>query len=203
MTRARPALVVVLAFVARLASAQAVEVPALPAAEVSQLEAGQVVVHPVTPTGGVGVGAEAFAVVDAPSAEVFPVVRDCEHFSKFMPRTKVSSVKVEAGVALCHTVLTMPFPLTDLWSETKSELTESPAGHFKRAWVLVHGTYKRNSGSFTVVPWGDGKRSLVRYAVDSDPGLLLPDALIRSAQTGSLPDVFVAIRKRVLDLRAH
>jgi hypothetical protein len=53
------------------------------------------------------------------------------------------------------------------------------------------------------VPWGDGTRALVRYTIDSDPGLLLPDALIRSAQTGSLPEVFVAIRKRVVELRAR
>jgi ribosome-associated toxin RatA of RatAB toxin-antitoxin module len=200
MTRA---LQLTLALVALVARAGAVEVPPLPAAEVKQVEAGQVVVHTVTPTGGVGVAVEAFGVIDATSAEVFPVVRDCEHFWKFMPRTKVSNVVVENGTSLCHTVLTMPFPLTDLWSETRSELTESPAGHFKRQWALVHGSYKRNSGSFTVVPWGDGTRALVRYTIDSDPGLLLPDALIRSAQTGSLPEVFVAIRKRVVELRAR
>ena len=56
--------------------------------------------------------------------------------------------------------------------------------------------------AWTVLPWGpEGKQSLVVYLIDSDPMMLVPDALLRSAQQGSLPEVFVSLRKRVVALR--
>ncbi len=42
---------------------------------------------------------------------------------------------------------------------------------------------------------------MVTYAIDSDPIILVPDGILRSAQTGSLPEVFQSIRKRVVALR--
>jgi hypothetical protein len=77
-----------------------------------------------------------------------------------------------------------------------------PPGHYSRVWTLLRGTYKRNDGSWTVVPWGaDAKKTLVVYWVDSDPKMAIPDPILRGAQTGALPDVFKAIRKRVVDVR--
>ena len=53
-----------------------------------------------------------------------------------------------------------------------------------------------------MVPWGaEGKKTLVIYAIDSDPIILIPDGILRSAQTGSLPEVFAGIRKRVVAVR--
>jgi hypothetical protein len=55
-----------------------------------------------------------------------------------------------------------------------------------------------------VLPWGaDGKKSLAVYLIDSDPTMLVPDAILRAAQTGSLPEVFNGVRKRVVALRAQ
>lgn len=194
--------VLFIAFLSGAALAQPVAVPAFTEAETKKLEAGECVVHEVKPTDNKGIGVESFGVIDAPSTEVWPVLRDCAHFSKFMPRTKTSAMNVEDGVALCHVELNLPFPLMNLWSDTKSVQREEPAGHFHRAWTLVRGTYRRNSGSWSIVPWGpEGKKSLVTYAIDSDPIILVPDGILRSAQTGSLPEVFQSIRKRVVALR--
>jgi len=184
-----------------VASAQPIPFPVLNDAETKKLEAGGVVVHDVVPTDNRGIGVEALGLIEAPSQEVWPVLRDCQHFATFMPRTKASAMNVEDGVPLCHVELRLPFPLTDLWSDTKSVQREEPSGHFHRAWTLVRGTYHRNSGSWTVIPWSDGKKTLVVYAIDSDPKMIVPDAILRSAQTGSLPDVFASIRKRVVALR--
>jgi hypothetical protein len=65
----------------------------------------------------------------------------------------------------------------------------------------VRGSYRRNDGSWTIIPWGDGTRSLVVYDIDSDPLIAVPDPLIRLGQAGSLPDVITQIRKRVVALR--
>ena len=184
-----------------LALAQPLTLPAFTAEETRTLEAFETVVHEMKPTDNKGIGVESFGLIDAASTEVWPVLRDCEHFASFMPRTKDSAMKDENGVALCHVELKLPFPLMNLWSDTRSVQREDPAGHFHRAWTLVRGTYRRNSGSWSVLPWSDGKKTLVIYAIDSDPIMLIPDGILRSAQTGSLPEVFAAIRKRIVAIR--
>ncbi len=131
------------------------------------------------------------------------MVRDCEHFSKFLPSTKASAKKQENGDSICFDEISLPFPLMNLWADTKSVMREEPAGHFQRSWSFVRGTYNHNRGAWTVLPWGpEKKQSLVIYLIDSDPKMLVPDAILRAAQTGSLPEVFVGIRKRVLALRS-
>ena len=184
-----------------LALAQPLTLPSFTEAETKKLEAFETVVHEVKPTDNKGIGVESFGLIDAPPTEVWPVLRDCAHFASFMPRTRTSSIKEEEGVSLCHVELRLPFPLMNLWSDTKSVQREEPAGSYHRAWTLVRGTYRRNSGSWSVLPWGDGTKTLVIYAIDSDPIILIPDGILRSAQTGSLPEVFAAIRKRVLAVR--
>ncbi|MDP1825022.1 MAG: SRPBCC family protein [Archangium sp.] len=184
------------------ALAQPLTLPTFTEAEAKKLDAGETVIHEVKPTGNKGIGVESFGVIDAPSTEVWPVLRDCEHFASFMPRMKSSSLKQEEGATLCHVELNLPFPLMNLWSDTKSVQREDPAGHYHRAWTLVRGSYRRNSGSWSVLPWGDGKKTLVIYAIDSDPIILIPDGILRSAQTGSLPEVFQSIRKRVVAVRS-
>lgn len=183
------------------AFAEPVPFPKLNEKETKKLDANEIVVRDLKPTDGKGVAAESLGVIDAPTSEVWPILKECEHFMHFMPKMKKSAMLDENGERLCHTELRLPFPLTDLWSDTRSVIREEPTGHFLRAWTLVRGTYHRNSGSWHVLPWGDGAKTLVVYTIDSDPKMIVPDALIRSAQTGSLPDVFAAIRKRVVYLR--
>lgn len=182
--------------------AQPVEFPKLNPAELKKLEANEVVIRELPPTDNRGVSGETLGVVDAPSIEVWPVVRDCEYFSSFLPSTKTSSRKIEGEDTICFDEISLPFPLINLWADTKSVWREEPAGYFKREWSFVRGTYKRNRGSWTVVPWGaDGRSSLVVYFVDSDPAILIPDVFLRAAQGGSLPQVIMGIRKRVVALR--
>lgn len=178
-----------------------VTAPTLSEADKKKLEANEVVVHEKKPTDNRGVSAVAMGVIDAPPELVWPVVRDCEHFSKFLPSTKASARKEENGESLCFDEIELPFPLTNLWADTKSVVRDEPEGHFQREWSLVRGTYRRNRGSWTVVPWGaEGKKSLAIYFIDSDPSLAVPDFILKAAQTGSLPQVISGVRKRVAAL---
>jgi hypothetical protein len=199
--RTRLALLSILLSAAALA--QPVEFPKLTEDEKKKLDADEVVIHELKPTDGKGVSAESIGVVDAPSTEVWPIVCACEHFSKFLPSTVNSARTVEGGDSICTDEIGLPFPLANLKADTKSVMREEPAGHYLRAWSLVRGTYRRNRGSWTVLPWGpEGKKSLVVYLIDSDPSILIPDFILRGAQTGSLPKVFEGLRKRVTALRA-
>jgi ribosome-associated toxin RatA of RatAB toxin-antitoxin module len=177
------------------------EAPALSADEQKLLEKGEVLVRRLEPAGGKGVAVLAVGVVDAKPPEVWPVVRDCQHFKDFMPRTKHSELREEAGATLCRVELSMPFPLKDLWSETKSTLNEAPP-RFRRDWTLVHGTSLRNDGSWTLLPRADGAKTLLVYRIDTQPDSMVPDGLARAAQTKSLPDMMAAVRKRVATLRS-
>ncbi len=167
-------------------------------AERARLDRGEVLITPLSPVGG-GVSARALAVVEAPPEKVWPVVRDAEHFHEFMPRTKSSRIiaeKPEGKVVLLE--ISMPFPLKNLVSEVLSEITESDDRHARR-WRLVAGTYDRNNGEWVVTSWGSG-RSLLGYWLDAKPKVVIPDAIIRKAQTGALPEVFEAVRRRVRQL---
>lgn len=197
------ALLTVGLLVAVVARAQPVSLPPLTDAEKKKLDAGEVVVHDLKPADGTGVSGRALAVIDAPPSEVWPIARDCEHFSKFLPETKTSRrTTTPSGETVCFDELALPFPLTNLWAETKTVAREEPANHFHRDWSFVKGTYKRNTGSWTVVPWGaEGKKSVVVYFVDSDPSMAVPDFIIRAAQVGSLPKIFTGIKKRLNELR--
>ncbi|PZR18785.1 MAG: hypothetical protein DI536_02585 [Archangium gephyra] len=188
--------------VSTLSQAQPVEFPKLTDAEKKKLEANEVVVKERKPTDNRGVSGEAMAVVDAPTTEVWPVVRDCEHYAKFLPSTKNTKRTDEDGDTICHDEIELPFPLTNLIADTKSVSREDPQGSFTREWSFVRGTYRRNRGSWKVLPWGEDKsKTLVVYFVDSDPSMLVPDFILRSAQIGTLPNVFVGVRKRVAALR--
>jgi ribosome-associated toxin RatA of RatAB toxin-antitoxin module len=163
----------------------------------AQLEKGEVVVTLLEPTGGDGIAALARAVVDAPVAKVWPVVRDCQHFQSFMPRTKESRVSDAAGDQFtCYVEIEMPFPLSNLKASTRSTVRELPGGGHERRWALESGDYERNSGSWTVKPWAEGKKALLEYRIDVKPNSSVPDAIARRAQSSSLPEMFDAIRQR-------
>jgi ribosome-associated toxin RatA of RatAB toxin-antitoxin module len=173
--------------------------PALSAGQIKVMTGGKAIVKTLKPTGGDGVAARATAIIEGTPSKVFGVINACEHFSKFMPRTKLSFVvKVESPTQkICFTEIEMPFPFSNLAAKVRSTSAEFPGGGYGRKWTMLEGNYKRNNGSWEVWPYNGGTQSLVIYNIDVDPDMVLPDAIIRSAQTGSLPKVFKAIEKRV------
>ena len=168
----------------------------------ARLERGKVVLKTLKPTGNDGVSFVAYGLIDAPVTKVWPVVRDCQYFKEFMPRTKRSQLRERKGKeAICFFEIDMPFPFSDLWSTVRSTESEIEGGGYLRQWKLLTGTYHRNTGSWRVSRWaGETERTLLTYNVDVNPKITLPDFVIRKAQAGTVPDVFDAIRKRVASL---
>lgn len=171
----------------------------LSAADRAKLGQGEVLVYPSTAPGG-GVAAHALGLVNAGVDRVWPVLRDGEKFADWMPRTK-SSKLVRAdpdGGKVIGLEIGMPFPLKNLYSEVRSTLHDHPSGGHVRRWTLERGTYRRNDGSWTVVPYGDGGDwTLVGYHLDVQLDLRVPDKLLQKAQTSALPQMYDAIRQRV------
>ncbi|MCK6547609.1 hypothetical protein L6R52_17295 [Myxococcota bacterium] len=185
-------LALALALAPQLASAQT---PQFSDAEKAQLEKGDVLVKRIDPKGGNGVAAKAVGLVRIHPDRVWPVVNDCANFKEFMPRTVKSEVRADGGHCLVE--VTMPFPFSNLWSETKVRLEHLDNGGRRRVWSLVDGTYEHLNGSWTVLPWGEnGRETLLLYTIDANPDVSVPDMILRSAQEGTLPDIFTAVRAR-------
>lgn len=136
------------------------------------------------------------AVVDSPPANVWAFLKDCNKYKRHLPRTKSSKQLSRKGnVIVCRVEIDMPWPLDDLWSRTKAVHTVR-ADYYRRAWTLIDGTYTKNTGSWTVVPFGkDGKRSLVTYKVHAVPTTGVPKWMQRKASKSTLPSVMEAVRK--------
>lgn len=172
--------------------------PSLNKAQLAKLEKGEVIIRRLKPTNDEGVSARAIGLFDAPPEKVFPAVNECGKFREFMPRVKKSEQRAKNGAnSVCFVEISMPFPFSNLWSETSVVSKKQADGGFQRRWKHRDGTYTRNTGSWTLYPMGDGKRTLGVYFIDTNPSIAMPDWVIRSAQAGSLPDVFKAIRKRI------
>ncbi len=164
----------------------------------ARLEAGEILVEELEPTGGSGLATRALGVVAAPPARVWPVVRDCHRFAEFMPRMKRSERRrTQDGQPTCFLVVDLPFPLADVKSEVGYVLERVPGEGFRRRWFHLSGDYHHNSGSWTALPWGEeGSRTLLVYHSEARPKRALPDFVIRSARRRQLPQTFQAIEAR-------
>lgn len=164
-----------------------------------RLRAGEIIVAEQPSADGRGIAMHACGAIDAPPRVVWAVLRDCDQFDEFMPRVARSELtRREGNVVWCDETIDMPFPLGDMQSLTR--VVESPLsdGGFERRWQLVRGSYRRLDGAWTVRPFDPpASRSLVLYELDMEADTLIPNFLIRYAQSVAAPDVFNAVRERV------
>lgn len=163
--------------------------------ERARLDRGEVLVTSVPVAGSPVPAACARAVIDAPPEKVWPVVWNCARYTQTMPSIATSElVERTATSTLCRVVVDLPFPLPDLMSLSRAELTVEPGVRWRREWKMVEGDYDVNQGSFTLLPWGDGK-TLAIYRVEARPKMPLPDWLLAKAQGDRLPEMMERIRK--------
>jgi len=153
-----------------------------------------------SPYGGTGVALTACGVIGAPPAQVWPVLRDCGDYDRFLPGvTQSALVGRDRDVRWCEALIDLPFPLGDLQSVERAQGRELPGGGFERRWSLERGSYRRLEGSWTLLPDGPaGRQTLAVYQLDMDPQTIVPDFLLRRTQSSTTPALFEAIRGRVL-----
>ncbi len=172
--------------------------PRLSADDVKELRDDEVLVRELKPTGGNGVAARAIGLLNHPPAKVWPVISDCANYHKFMPRTEKSAVRGPTpGGHLCFIEIEMPLAFDNLWSVVDAKSTENADGSYMRKWDLKKGTYKHNKGSWQLFPYDNGQKTLLVYTIDVNPNVSLPDWVLATAQTSTLPDLFEAIADEV------
>lgn len=164
-------------------------------AERARLDRGDVLVTSRQAADKVGTVATARAVIDAPPDKVWPLVWDCSRFVRTMPSiAKSELVEHKENTTLCHVVADLPFPFSDLTSLSRAVLEVEEGVQWRRTWKMVEGDYTVNTGSFTLVPWGQGK-TLATYQIDARPKVPLPDWMLAKIQTDRLPEMMARLRK--------
>lgn len=171
----------------------------------SRLEAGETVVRDLAPSDGQGIGVLVMGLMKAPPDQVWTVMSDCEAQDEFLPRIVYAAVRDRYGNDhTCVLVVDLPFPMEDLRAATRHHVRRLPDGGYQRYWELLPGDwgYHRNSGSWTVHPSADGRRSLLVNRLDLLPKSSVPEWILRAAHVRQAPETFDAIRARVREASA-
>ncbi|MBL9036914.1 MAG: hypothetical protein JNG84_00235 [Archangium sp.] len=136
-------------------------------------------------------------VIDAPPEKMWTIIDDCGNYAKHMPRIAASTeVSRDGNKVTCRITADMPWPVSDLTSESAGVHTVEPGKRWMREWKLVRGDYVQNTGRWVLTPFGtDATRTLAMYQVHVQPKVALPQALLNSAQTKTLPTVIYRLRE--------
>lgn len=165
-------------------------------AERARLDRGEVLIANEPAADKIGRVASARAVIDAPPDQVWPLVWDCARFTQTMPSiAKSEMLERTDDSTVCRVVADLPFPFADLTSKTRAVLEVQPGVCWRRSWKLIEGDYTVNEGSFTLVPWGQGK-TLASYRIDARPKVPLPEWLLTQIQSDRLPQMMKLIRQQ-------
>jgi uncharacterized protein YndB with AHSA1/START domain len=139
------------------------------------------------------------ATIDAPPETVWALVSRCADYARRMPRIAASRELAREGTdtaftTTCEVTTDLPFPLSDLTSVNRAEHTVVPGERYVRQWRMVRGDYDFNEGSWTLTALDGGKRTKAAYRIRVRPKIALPDAMLASAQKGTLPDLMRSLR---------
>lgn len=159
----------------------------------ARLDRGEVIVetHPVD--GSDLPEITAVGVIDVPPERVWQILDHCGDYARTMPRVKAARELSRQGTTVrCELVIDSPWPLPKLHSITVAEHIVEP-GKWTRRWKLESGDYRENTGSWTLVPRGEG-RTLVEYRLHSVPNISVPTFVQKAAMTSALPDLFKKLR---------
>ena len=130
------------------------------------------------------------ATILAPPAAVWKVVDDCANYKKSMPRIIASKeLSRTATRVVCQTTVGMPFPLSNLQSDSEATIALAP-GRWHREFRHLTGDFVKNDGSWTLTPTGpDGQHTQVIYVLHSIPANHVPDALVRRGQQAAMAEL--------------
>jgi hypothetical protein len=166
-----------------------------------RLAAGEVIVSTEAVAGSEVPRVSLQAVIDAPPEKVWAIIDDCGNYAKTMPHIAASKqLARDAGWVQCRITASMPFPLSDLTSETLGIIEVEPGVRYARNWKLLSGDYHSNTGGWVLTPYnGDPKRTYARYSLHADPKMHVPQVFITRAQKSSLPAMIENLRKQVVN----
>jgi hypothetical protein len=149
----------------------------------------------------------AIGIIDATPQKVFATCGDYEHFPDFMPYVSKTTVDAhETGTSTVSYWLEFPLGIGNRNYQLKLlDGTKTVDGEkvYTSDWTFTgKGNIKDTSGSWQIAPWGDGKKSFVRYICFTDPGGSIPNWMKNMASKTAIPKVVQRVRERVASEKA-
>ena len=167
------------------------------AEELRRLEAGEILTWTRSLAGHSVPWTKATGVVDAPPAEVWPIIDDCARYEDTMPSTRdTEELERRGDHVVCRAVGDLPFPLSDPATVTDAVHRVEPGKLYQREWKQRSGDFAVNEGRWTLLPWGDGSRTLATYEALTEPKIALPAFVLRFGTESILPDMIATLREQ-------
>ena len=166
------------------------EPPSLNAKELQRLERGRVVLKEIGRKGDAK-RMEAYSLIAAPPSKIMAFLKDFKSQVGKMPHLKKAQASWNGNLAQVE------FWIKIAWKEIYYKLNVYHFGENLIEWEFVCGGFKTTSGYWKFHPMEDGKKTLVVYHVFTDPGLPLPDFIVKMLTYNSMPDVVLAVKKAV------
>jgi ribosome-associated toxin RatA of RatAB toxin-antitoxin module len=139
------------------------------------------------------------AVINAAPEKVWAIIEKCDNYEKTMIGLSYAEELSRRGTkVMCKTVADLPWPLDDLTGVTLATHTVIPGKKWKRAWKLIKGDFKFNTGSWTLTPFNDDpNRTHIVYRAHVEPTTSVPDSVKTMAAKSTLPDLIRHLRSQV------
>ncbi|MFT4702331.1 MAG: hypothetical protein ACI81R_000015 [Bradymonadia bacterium] len=167
----------------------------------TELENGEVLRSVVAGTPNHG---EALGKIEGTVAEVAATLMDWNTFDQWSPSAYDVRVVGEEGAQTRVAGATeLPWPISDrTWHiMTRAEsLTVDGQECWSMSWTYVAGSgnLEDTSGYWLACPWPhDASASIVRYVVDADAGIPIPNSVINWATNRTLPTLFERLNEQV------
>lgn len=167
-----------------------------PQAVMKRLESGEVVVDCEELSGIKYVIGR--ILIDETPERLWPVlVNPFEFEGKICHRMKhVEVIADQPQLSQLGCTVGLVFPLPDLMYVVESKYTAFSRVDFQR----ISGSFKDFRGFWELLPTANGKKTEVIYSMYLDPGVPVPDWLVRLGVRGELPNVLSGLRARVDEL---
>lgn len=180
---------------------QAVEAPSQPtltADEVAEIESGGAVVR--TRRGDINRG-EVVGLVCEPIEQVWAIVRDFNNLHVWYPDMLDSEV---TGTGRGRGQTDMPWPISNRNWEIEATQSEQVVGGINSYvatfdYIEGSGNLEEMYGYWLVRNWDNGC-TMIRYVLNADLGIALPNSIISWAAGRMLPGIVTGLRERHDDL---
>lgn len=167
----------------------------LTAEQLRRLEQGEILVSVNQEEGPVRGTVEATILIDAPAERIWRVMIDCSEIPTFIPGLEACEV-LDSGEnwdIIRHDVKWIWF-----FPRLSYVFRACYQPHRQISFTRISGDLREMRGSWRLTPTEKSSRTLVRYQVYLDPGLLVPQWLVRSVLKSDLPAMLAALRDKVL-----
>jgi hypothetical protein len=142
-------------------------------------------------------------LIRAPADQLFEIVLDYENIPQWSSALIAATVLEDSnGQQVVEGETRLPWPITNrTWRIRSFYAPQQVDGHeaWVNRWEYIpgHGNVDDTFGYWLVMPWPDDPTwTYVKYVVNADPGVALPNAILNWATSRALPDLITGLAER-------